>query len=141
MRNKNNSHRYDDMIHLHRPSSPRKKMPISDRAAQFAPFAALTGHKESILETQRYTEEKKLLSKENIDTINHQIQLLKQIPETFIVVTYFQKDIKKKGGHYLKKAGIVKRIDDIQKCIIFTNKEKIQIENILTIESDVFSQW
>ena len=102
--NQQNIHSYDDIIHLSRPISKKHpQMPIRDRAAQFAPFAALTGHKEAISETERLTDAKRILD-ENRNMLNNErlqeiLLHIKEQPK--IRVTYFKADERKEGGAYL----------------------------------------
>ena len=135
--------KYDDMLYMNRPSSPRKKMSKKDRAAQFAPFAALTGHNEAMLETQRLTEDKTHLSEQYKETLNTKLMYLQSILSysPFICVTYFQKDALKEGGAYVEKYGTIKKIDTLNKCIIFDDKTRILIDNIIALEGDIFKDW
>lgn len=91
-------HEYDDIIHLpHHVSAKHPQMPLSERAAQFSPFAALSGHEEAIRETERLTEEFILLDEEQKEKLNRQLLLLKEqeSAQPEIEATYFQPDGKK----------------------------------------------
>lgn len=128
--------KYDNIINLpHHVSKTRKPMSLYNRAAQFAPFAALTGYDDAIKETARLTEQKIELSDELKNMLNQKIKLIieniKLQPE--VVITYFVHDNKKSGGVYKTISGNVKRIDEIEKCIIFTNKLKIKVSDLLNI--------
>lgn len=128
--------KYKDIINLpHHVSNTRKPMSLYNRAAQFAPFAALTGYDDAIKETARLTEERIELSDELKNMLNQKIKLIieniKLQPE--VVITYFVHDNKKSGGVYKTISGNVKRIDEVEKCIIFTNKLKIFFSDIISI--------
>lgn len=128
--------KYKDIINLpHHASKTRKPMSLYNRAAQFAPFAALTGYDDAIKETARLTEQKIELSDELKNMLNQKIKLIieniKLQPE--VVITYFVHDNKKSGGVYKTISGNVKRIDEVEKCIIFTNKLKIKVSDLLNI--------
>lgn len=132
-------HNYDDIINIPRPKSKKyPPMSMQDRAAQFAPFAALTGHKEAVYEKGRLTEQRKLLDNNQIDIINHQLALLQQDihHQPQVSITYFVKDSKKSGGHYLIYTGHLKKIDAYSHCLIFTDSTKIPINDIYSINRD-----
>lgn len=120
--------KYKDIINLpHHVSKTRKPMSLYNRAAQFAPFAALTGYDDAIKETARLTEQRIELSDELKNMLNKKIKLIieniKLQPE--VAITYFVPDNKKSGGVYKTISANVKKIDEVEKCIIFTNKLKI----------------
>ena len=118
---------------MNRPKSKYSKMSMSDRAAQFAPFAALTGHKEAILEQQRITQTKRILSNEEKLEINEKITELMHL-KSKCRITYFEKDKTKSGGQYLKRVLSFKRIDELNKILCFKENIQIQIEDIVDIE-------
>jgi hypothetical protein len=127
---------YDDIINLpHHISNHHTQMSISDRAAQFAPFAALTGYAEAINEAGRLVDKKKELTEEekiNIsNTINYLINNINDDIEVSII--YFVKDQNKDGGEYKSIKGIVKRYEQIDNTIILKSKFKISLEDILLI--------
>ena len=130
--NQQNIHSYDDIIHLSRPISKKHpQMPIRDRAAQFAPFAALTGHKEAISETERLTDAKRILD-ENRNMLNN--ERLQEILLPKIRVTYFKADERKEGGAYLTLIMNLKRIDDYNRRLIFSDHSWIPLDDIYEIE-------
>ena len=136
-----NDKNYDDIINLPCPTSKRHpRMAMIDRAAQFAPFAALTGYDDAITETGRLTNEKIDLSdetKERIDLkINFLIDNIEENPE--ITVTYFVPDKRKSGGEYLTVTGKLKKIDGYEQTLLMMDGLKISIFEILSIESDFF---
>lgn len=139
----NISHKYDDIINLpHHVSKKRPQMSLHDRAAQFSPFAALTGHKAAINETARLTDEKQILSEDVIVKLNEQLNLIKENIGTnqTVTITYFVPDNKKSGGAYISHTGVVKKIDEYNHTVILTDKTVIPIEQISEIQSDIFSE-
>lgn len=135
--NQQNIHSYDDIIDLPHPISKKHpQMPVRDRAAQFALFAALTGHKEAISETERLTDRKKILD-ENRNMLNNQrlqeiLLHIKEQPK--IRVTYFKSDERKEGGAYLTLIMNLKRIDDYNRRLIFSDHSWIPLDDIYEIE-------
>ena len=117
---------------MNRPKSKYPKMSMSDRAAQFAPFAALTGHKEAILEQQRITQTKRILSNEEKLRINEKIIELINL-KSKCRITYFEKDKTKSGGQYMESVLSFKRIDELNKTLFFKENIQIQIEDIVDI--------
>lgn len=133
---------YEDIINLpHHVSPTRPQMPMSDRAAQFSPFAALTGYDAAIKETGRLTDTKIELDDEGLNDLNAKfrflVEHLKDEPE--VSITYFKADERKAGGAYLEATGIVKKLDDFERLITMQDGEKISMDNILSIESDAFA--
>lgn len=118
---------------MDRPKSKYPKMSMSDRAAQFAPFAALTGHKEAILEQQRITQTKRILSNEEKLEINEKIIELMNLKSKCRII-YFEKDRTKSGGKYLNRVLSFKRIDELNKVLYFKENIQIQIDDIVDIE-------
>ena len=133
---------YDDIIHLpHHVSATRPHMPITDRAAQFSPFAALTKHGEAIVETARLTRERKELTEDAKADIELRLNLLaKQIAsQPQVSITYFQPDDVKDGGSYITFAGIVIKIDVYDHIVVMQDKIKIPIKNIFEINGEMFA--
>ena len=118
---------------MDRPKSKYPKMSMSDRAAQFAPFAALTGHKEAILEQQRTTQTKRILSNEEKLEINEKIIELMNL-KSKCRIAYFEKDKTKSGGKYIQNVLSFKRIDELNKVLYLKENIQIQIEDIVDIE-------
>lgn len=135
-------HRYDDIIDLpHHRSSVHPHMSMHDRAGQFSPFAALTGHEAAINETARYTDSKIELSDEVKLKLNEQLQTVSRSigsGEKF-KFTYFVPDEKKQGGAYEEHSGSVKKIDAIQGFVLLNDGKTIPIDRIIRIESHVFT--
>lgn len=139
----NINHKYDDIINLpHHVSKKHPQMLLRDRAAQFSPFAALTGHKAAINETARLTDEKQILSEDVIAKLNEQLNLIKENIGTNLIVTitYFVPDDRKSGGAYISNTGVVKKINEYNHTVILTGKTVIPIEQISEMQSDIFSE-
>ena len=125
---------YDDIINLpHHTSLKHSRMSMENRAAQFAPFAALTGHKEAILETERITEDKKCIDESLKEEINNELIKIVNNNDIIVNVKYFIKDKNKSGGRYTYKVGKIKKIDKIKKIVIFEDKITIFIDDIIEI--------
>ena len=139
----NVSHKYDDIINLpHHVSKKHPQMSLHDRAAQFSPFAALTGHKAAINETARLTDEKQILSEDVIAKLNEQLNLIKENIGTnqTVTITYFVPDDRKSGGAYISNTGVVKKINEYNHTVVLTDKTVIPIEQISEMQSDIFSE-
>ena len=126
-----NIHDYSDIINLS--YKKYKHMSQKNRAAQFAPFAALTGHKQLIQETQRLTEDKKELDENKKSILNQKLLYFIETKEK-IKITYFKKDQKKSGGDYLTTIQRIKKIDSIYQTITLQNGQIIKMEDIYEIE-------
>ena len=118
---------------MNRPKSKYQKMSMLDRAAQFAPFAALTGHKEAVIEQGRITQEKRILSNEEKLEINEKIVEMVKL-KSKCRITYFEKDKTKSGGKYLNRVLSFKRIDELNKVLYLKENIQIQIDDIVDIE-------
>lgn len=128
---------YDDMLSLvYHGTKTKPHMPMSDRAAQFSPFAALTGYEAAIDETARFTEEKITLGEDAKAELEQNLQYLHQhrLEHPEVVMTCFQKDERKAGGSYVTICGAVKKIDGSQHCILLETGVKIAFEDLLTIQ-------
>lgn len=133
--------RYDDIIHLPHPISRRHpQMPLLNRAAQFSPFAALTGHEDAILEAARQTDFFIELDEDQKERLDEQLQLLKENLDQKPVceITYFEPDEKKKGGAYVTICKPVKKIDEYRRQIIFTDGTALPIEHIFSMGGELF---
>ena len=134
--------KYNEIMGLpHHVSKTRPQMPMSDRAAQFAPFAALTGYDAAIKETGRLTDERIELDVEVLSALDMKYQLLMEAldeaPE--VTITYFQPDERKAGGKYVSAVGAVKKVDDFERRITMQDGAKIPMDDVLSIEGELFS--
>ena len=137
----NTENRYDDIINLRHYSSPaRPRMSRMNRAAQFAPFAALTGYDAAVTETARLTDKRHELTEDERIMLSEKLHILSENEQDRPVVriTYFLPDIRKSGGSYEAVTGAVRRIDEGEMKIIFTDGTRSDIEDIYDIEGDVF---
>lgn len=138
-----NNKKYDDIINLPNPTSKNHpRMSLYDRAAQFSPFAALTGHDDAIRETARLTDERMEPNEDTLNRLNEQLNVIKNNigQKEAVSITYFVPDDRKTGGAYVTHSGFVKRIDEYERTIIMTDKTKIPIEYISMIESEMFKK-
>ena len=127
-----------DILHLPRPAPhARPRMPQQDRAAQFAPFAALVGYGAVIEETGRLTQPQLLLGEDALVLLDRKQRLLSerlhQLPE--VTVTYFRRDARKAGGAYLTVTGQLRRVDDCEGVLILTGGQRIPLRDICALES------
>ena len=134
---KDDPHRYDDIIGLpHHVSEKRPQMSMLDRAAQFSPFAALTGYGDAVKETARITEIKIELDEEQKALLNGKLLQIKdniaEKPEA--VFTYFEPDEKKSGGAYTTVKAPVRKIDEYERTVSLDNGIVVPIDDILEIE-------
>ena len=135
------NNRYNEIINLpHHVSKTRPQMPMSDRAAQFAPFAALTGYDAAIKETGRLTDEKIEMDEEALNILNMKFQILARSldDEPEVTFTYFKPDERKAGGAYLEVTGMVKKVDDCERLIVMQNGTKMPMDDILNIVGEIF---
>ena len=134
--------KYDEIMGLpHHVSKTRPQMPMSDRAAQFAPFAALTGYDAAIKETGRLTDERIELDVEALSALDMKYQLLMEAldeaPE--VTITYFQPDERKAGGKYITATGALKKVDDFERRITMRDGTRIPMDDVLSIDGELFS--
>ena len=128
---------YKDILYLeHHTSLNHPRMSNMNRAAQFSPFAALTGYEDKVRETSRYTDTEIYLDEERQEIIRSKLNIIEENIKNNITVniTYFVKDKYKSGGEFKNISGIVKKIDTFNNIIIFTDKNKILLDNIIDIE-------
>ena len=133
---------YEDIINRpHHVSKARPQMSELERAAQFAPFAALTGYDAAIKETGRLTDERIELDEEALTAldINYQILMDALDDAPVVTITYFQPDERKAGGKYVSAVGAVKKIDDFERRITMQDGAKIPMDDVLSIEGELFS--
>ena len=132
---------YDDIIHLpHHVSATRPHMSLHDRAAQFSPFAALTGYDDAIRETARLTDERMDLDEYLKYMLSDRLQIIadriREHPE--IEITYFQPDSRKDGGAYITAASTAKKIDEYERIVVMTDGTVIPMDEIISIGGQIF---
>lgn len=125
---------YDDIIDLPRPKSKHEPMPMSDRAAQFSPFAALTGYGDAIDETARLTDHRIELSEEERAELDYKQQYLATLDAPTVTVTYFVPDERKSGGAYVTHTGVLKRIDELERMMLFMDGTRVELDDVMGIE-------
>ena len=131
------NHDYDDIINLpHYEPKHHPRMSMWNRAAQFAPFAALTGYDAAIQESGRLTDDWVGLSESGNEEMNRKMELIvSMLPEhPSLTIEYFVPDEHKDGGSYQSYTGNVKRIDEYEKCIEFTDGKKVPLDAIREIK-------
>ena len=137
----NNYYKYNDIINLpHHVSKKYPQLSKASYAAQFSPFAALTGYEGIVSEVARITDERVELGDKENDILNAKLQVIgdpiKEQPE--IKITYFEKDKKKSGGAYLQRNASIKRIDDVERIMYFTDGTNLPIDDITDMQGEIF---
>ena len=134
--------RYADIIHLDRPVS-KKYPPMSreNRAAQFAPFAALTGYDDAVRETARQTSSRPDLTEDRIAMLDRKLALIVERldDEPFVSVTYFKADLRKEGGACVTVQGVADAIEEVEGVLVLADGVRIPIRDIVGLESDLFA--
>ena len=133
--------KYGDMLYMTYPfQTDRPRMNRADRAAQFSPFAALTGYDAAIKETGRLTDEKVNLSEEEKEALDRKQQILMEWLGDYpaLTITFFVPDEKKSGGAYMTKSGNLKKIDVFERVMLLTDGTKIPLDDVVEIESELF---
>ncbi len=133
------NHYYDDILNLsHHISKKHPPMSLYARSCQFAPFAALTGYEDAVIETGRETFDRIEMDEERKSILDAKLQYLieENGSKKMIKITYFVPDARKAGGQYISSTGIIKKIDEYERTILFTNHEKILIDDIIDIDID-----
>ena len=134
------SGKYDDIIELPHPTSQNHpRMSLYDRAAQFSPFAALTGHHAAIAETGRLTDQRIELDESEIARVDAELQHLQELlpDRPTVSITYFVPDERKSGGSYRTITSEVKRIDAVAGVIQMADRREIPIEDVFSVAVDV----
>ena len=135
--------KYNSIINLpHHTSPTRPRMPLQDRAAQFAPFAALTGYDSMVEETARLTDAEDAFSEEHTALIDKKLRILSELESEhlYVEITYFIPDERKSGGRYDTAYGHIKLIDKIEGAIILKDKRRISFDKIRDINSTAFNE-
>ena len=137
-----NPHRYDDLLDLpHHVSVTHPHMSLYDRAAQFAPFKALTGYEDDVEETARLTDRRIELDADSIAHLDARLRLLEEhlADAPTVSITYFLPDKRKEGGSYEVATGVVKKIDGVRRVVILRSGQQISIGDISGIDGELFS--
>lgn len=136
-------HKYEDILtRAHPVSKKHPQMPRRDRAAQFAPFAALTGHKEAVHESQRLTDHKKILDENKKVALDYALQTMLAVDKhPKIKVIYFEEDPIKEGGKYVTLIEQVKRINEIARIVVFMNGTIVEIDDIYEIAIEMDNEF
>lgn len=128
--------KYDDIINLpHHTSTKHPRMTRTARAAQFAPFAALTGLDDEMEETARLTDKKITLDEEQKQVINRELLFIKNNPQRDIpvIITFFKSDGRKDGGAYIEKEVRIRKIDEINRKLILSDYSEIKIDDLFSV--------
>lgn len=136
------SGKYDDIIDLPHPTSRKHpRMPSADRAAQFSPFAALTGYEDAVRETARLTDTRIELDADELDALDSKLRLVMDCegepPE--VSITYFLPDRRKDGGSYITVHGCIRKLDEFQRIIIMEDGTRIPSDDVVEITGRIFS--
>ena len=132
---------YEDIVNLPPHISKRHPQPsMMDRAARFAPFAAITGYEEMVLEEARVTEGRIDLDEGALALLNEKLNMIQEFldEEPEVTITYFEPDKKKSGGAYVSITGVVKRIDEYEHIVLMNDSKQIPIGEIYDIQSELF---
>jgi len=132
---------YEDIVNLPPHISKKRPQPsMMDRAARFAPFAAITGYEEMVLEEARVTEERVDLDEGALSLLNEKLNMIQEFleEEPEVTITYFEPDKRKSGGAYVSVTGTVKRIDEYEHLVIMDDGKKIRIGEIYNLHSELF---
>ena len=132
---------YEDIVDLpHHVSRKHPQPTMADRAARFAPFAAITGYEEMVLEEARVTDDRIEMDESSKAALNEKLNMILEFldeqPE--VSITYFEPDKRKAGGAYITVTGTVKRIDEYEHLVIMTDGKKINIDEIYNLQSELF---
>lgn len=137
-----NTYLYDDIINMpHHESKTHKRMSMTERAGQFAPFAALTGFEGEVKETARLVDSEILLDEEFKEILDEKLKIIEAFikDKPIVTITYFIPDKNKNGGKYETITGNIRIIDKVKQVIILSDKRKIDIDKILDIRSNILN--
>lgn len=133
---------YSDIIHLpHHTSNRHKRMSFHERAAQFAPFSALTGYATAIAEVGRHTDTSPVLEKDYLEHLNQSLSMLREFikQKPAVSITYFEPDAHKNGGHYRLASGRLKNISEYEQKLTLVGGTQIRFNQIIDIKSAVLN--
>ena len=131
---------YDDILHLPHPTSKtHRRMSRQDRAAQFSPFAAITGYEAVVKEPARLTEKRPVLTEDEVAELDARLRLAMEL-DAEGTVTWFQPDAKKSGGSYVTTTSRVKKADELQRILTMEDGAQIPIQEVTAVESTIFNR-
>ena len=136
--------RYDDMLDLPRPAMPRAKpLTGAERAAQFSPFAALSGYEAAIREAARLTEPAVELAEDGAAALDEKLRLLvEHLPRRpLVTVTWFEPDAKKEGGAFRVFTGRLRRVDEAAGLLLFEGGQRLPLAAVRGLESEIFPEF
>lgn len=132
---------YEDIVDLpHHVSKKHPQPTMADRAARFAPFAAITGYEEMVLEEARVTDDRIEMDESSKAALNEKLNMILEFidEQSEVSITYFEPDKRKAGGAYVTVTGTVKRIDEYEHLVIMTDGKKINIDDIYNLQGELF---
>lgn len=144
MANRVNDFPYEDIVNLpHHVSPARARMSVYDRAAQFSPFAALTGYGDAVEETARLTEQFRDMDESKKNQLDRKLQILVEYQNTkpMVQVSFFVPDERKAGGAYRDFVGRFVKLDDHMRKLVFEQDMRIDIDLVRDIQGDIFAQF
>lgn len=133
---------YDDLLYLpHHTSKKHPHMSRLDRAAQFSPFAALTGYDDAVKETARLTDQRVELSDDELAALDERLRLVLawENDPPLVSVTWFQPDQRKEGGSYVTTQGRIRKVDELKRVLVMEDGGKIPVDDIVEIDSEIFN--
>lgn len=133
------SDNYDDILPLPHPTSKtHPRMSRQDRAAQFSPFAALTGYEAVVKETARLTDERPMLTEDEVAELDTRLRLAMEL-DAEVTVTWFRPDDRKSGGRYISTTSRVKKTDEIHRILIMEDGAQIPIQEVTAVSGTIFN--
>lgn len=131
---------YDDILRLPHPTSKKHpRMDRADRAAQFSPFAALTGYGDVVAETARLTDGRVELTEDEIAALDARLRLAMET-DCEVTVTWFRPDEKKSGGSYVATTGCIKKADPLSRLLVMDDGAQIPVDDIVELDSEIFDR-
>lgn len=133
---------YDDLLNLPHPTSKKHpRMSRLDRAAQFSPFAALTGYDDAVKETARLTDRRVELSEDELAALDERLRLMLtwEGDPPLVSVTWFQPDRRKEGGAYVTTQGRIRKMDALKRVLVMEDGRKIPVDDIVELDSEIFN--
>jgi len=117
-------------------------MSLYDRAAQFSPFAALTGHDQAMKETARITDQRIQLDESSQQLLDERLQIIRNAlnQEPVVRITYFVPDLEKEGGSYQSVEGRVVKLRHTEQQIVLEDGQRIEIPEIINVDGEIFNQ-